>query len=321
MHARCRSFAAAAVLIAASIARAEPSRTFFFDYDATITQLTPGAVARIWIPVPRADDAQTIERVASNLPADTSLAREPKAGNEIASFSAAADARGEIPVRVRYRVTRREVGVTPATRPADPSLLQADALVPIGGAPATLLMGRVLPSDPLAAGRVLYDLVNDRMQYRKDQPGWGRGDATWACESRFGNCTDFHSLFISLARTSDLPAGFEIGFGLPATRGRGDVAGYHCWATFYADGHGWVPVDISEANKHPDRRDYFFGHLDADRVTFTSGRDLTLVPPQAGPPLNFFVYPYAEVAGVPWPAENLTKRFAYEDVAAAATRP
>ena len=44
------------------------------------------------------------------------------------------------------------------------------------------------------------------------------------------------------------------------------------------------------------------------------GRDLTLVPPQDAPPLNFFVYPYAEVDGKPYPQEMVQHWFAYQDV-------
>ena len=32
-----------------------------------------------------------------------------------------------------------------------------------------------------------------------------QGDVLWVCDSRFGNCTDFHSLFISWARAKGLP--------------------------------------------------------------------------------------------------------------------
>jgi transglutaminase-like putative cysteine protease len=78
--------------------------------------------------------------------------------------------------------------------------------------------------------------------------------------------------------------------------GGGELAGYHCWAELYLDGAGWVPVDASEAWKHPDKRDYFFGHHDANRVQLTTGRDVTLPGMRAPTPLNFIVFPYAEGA-------------------------
>jgi transglutaminase-like putative cysteine protease len=177
-----------------------------------------------------------------------------------------------------------------------------------------------LPAEPLAAARVLYDLVNGHMRYNKDGSGWGRGDAVWACENGRGNCTDFHSLFIALARAQSIPARFEIGFALP--EGSGEVAGYHCWAKFKPakaeprQGRGWVSVDISEGSNHPERKDYCFGNLSADRVAFSTGRDLTLVPRQDGPPLNFFVYPHVEVDGKPYPDEKVRRNFRCDDVAA-----
>ena len=44
------------------------------------------------------------------------------------------------------------------------------------------------------------------------------------------------------------------------------------------------------------------------------GRDLVLVPKQQGPPLNYFVYPYVEVDGQPWPSDRMTTAFDYEDL-------
>ena len=137
------------------------------------------------------------------------------------------------------------------------------------------------------------------MRYDKSGTGWGRGDALFACDARRGNCTDFHALVIGMARSVGIPARFAIGLPLPAARGAGEIPGYHCWAELYVEGRGWVPVDTSEAAKDPARRDYFFGHHDENRLEFSRGRHLTLVPAQQGPPLNFFVYPYAEVDGKP----------------------
>ncbi len=73
-------------------------------------------------------------------------------------------------------------------------------------------------------------------------------------------------------------------------------------------------MDISEARQHPELRQYYFGNLTENRVMFSTGRDLVLVPKQQGPPLNYFVYPYVEVDGKPWPADKIKKRFTYRDI-------
>ena len=61
-------------------------------------------------------------------------------------------------------------------------------------------------------------------------------------------------------------------------------------------------------------QDYYFGNLTADRVGFSTGRDITLVPKQDGEPLNFFIYPYVEVDGEPYPAEKVKRKFSFKDV-------
>jgi len=110
-----------------------------------------------------------------------------------------------------------------------------------------------------------------------------------------------------------VPARFEIGFPLAPQRGHGSIGGYHCWAFFFSDEYGWVPVDISEADKHPELKDYYFGNLTEDRVTFSSGRDITLVPKQHAGPLNFFVYPYVEVDDKPLPPAQIRLKVTYTD--------
>jgi uncharacterized protein (TIGR03000 family) len=296
---------------------AAKKRTFLFTYAGAVTGLKPGEKARVWLPVPPTNDDQTVQREAQQLPSDPKEGKDPQYGNAMIYFEAVADKDGNVPFSVTYRVTRREVKGAEKSRGGDELVkrfLQADKLVPIEGKPLELLKGQSLPRDTTAAAKVMYNVVDDNMKYDKSGIGWGRGDSVWACENKHGNCTDFHSLFISLARANKIPAKFEIGFGLPPQRGAGDVAGYHCWAWFRPDDKGWVPVDISEANKDPKMKEYYFGNLTEDRVAFSTGRDLTLAPKQAGDPLNYFIYPYVELGGKPYAADKVKKKFSYKDV-------
>jgi transglutaminase-like putative cysteine protease len=302
---------------------APKSREFFFTYKATVTGLEPGKTARIWLPVPSNNEDQQVRIIRQVAPAEGRLGKESKYGNQIYYLEAKGEADGTVEVALTFRVKRLEVKGDAMSRVEQGEIekfLKPDARVPIGGKPLALIEGRQMPSDQLELGKFLYDVVNDHMAYSKDKPGWGFGDAEWACDSRFGNCTDFHSLFISLARTKKMPAKFEMGFSVPEKRGGGDIAGYHCWAKFKPEGCGWIPVDISEANKvkttKPEMVQYYFGNLTEDRVTFTVGRDLTLVPPQDGPPLNFLIYPYVEVDGKPYDSAKVMRAFSYEDIAA-----
>ena len=193
-------------------------------------------------------------------------------------------------------------------------LLSPDRLVPINGLPAEIALKQVagVSGGDYAKGRALYEYVLANMRYDKSGTGWGHGDTLYACSAKQGNCTDFHSLFISMARSQGIPARFEIGFPLPTDKHSGDIAGYHCWADFHTKDHGWVPVDISEAWKHPEQREFFFGHWDDNRMQFSVGRDVTLSPKQDGEPLNYFVYPYVELDRREY--ANVSTHFSFEDI-------
>ena len=227
---------------------------------------------------------------------------------------------------MEYQVTRKEYsqGDFAALRKADygsapapknlARFLEPDRRVPINGRIKELADENTRGKQgTVEKAHALYDFVFQTVRYDKSGTGWGRGDSLWVCDAKHGNCTDFHSLFISLARAEGIPARFEIGF--PVSNGtEGTIPGYHCWAQFFVNGIGWVPVDISEAWKDPRKHDYFFGSVDANRVQFSVGRDLTLKPKQDGSPLNFFIYPYVEVDGKLF--EGISKKFSFQEAAA-----
>jgi transglutaminase-like putative cysteine protease len=301
-----------------STPKAAKSRTFLFTYATSIRDVPAGSAVRVWLPVPPSNRDQDVTIVAKELPAEGRMGKETKYGNTILYVEAKAPQGKPLNLSVTYRVTRREVrggdGKGSETPEKLAKYLEPSARVPIGGKPLELLRGKTVPRDHLAEAELFYVVVNGHMRYSKEGIGWGRGDAVWACESGFGNCSDFHSLFMSLCRSYGIPTKFEIGFPLPEKRGAGEIAGYHCWAKFWVADKGWVPVDISEANKNPKLKGYYFGNLTEDRVAFSTGRDFHLVPRQDGGPVNFFVYPYVEVAGKPLATEKIQRQFRFEDV-------
>ena len=92
-------------------------------------------------------------------------------------------------------------------------------------------------------------------------PGAGKGNAVWACDSKTGDCTDFHSVFIGICRWRGIPADHVFGLPLPPEKSEGDIKHCHCWAQFWVKDVGWIPIDASRANKFPKDRDYYFGTL------------------------------------------------------------
>ena len=298
-------------------------RQVAFTYHTDLTGINPKAHRiEAWIPLPREDRFQQVNGVRFNSPEHVEVVNQPTRGNRVAHLSASVPASGFIPVTIRFKVRRIEesanmqraqANISEPTGGAFASYLGPDHLVPIDG---QIKLVSAKAGDPHGSSyeqaRAIYDYVIANMTYDKSGKGWGRGDAIYACNVKKGNCTDFHSLFIAMLRSRGIPARFTIGFPLGATS-VGEIPGYHCWAEFYAGGQ-WVPVDASEAWKHPPLRNYYFGHLDADRVAFTMGRDLVLKPRQSGEPVNFLIYPYVEVDGKPLPKEQIKNQFEYAAV-------
>ena len=307
-------------------APAQDSRHFTFHYAFTVKNLPAGKKVRIWIPASHSDAYQEVKVISAKGDLPLTRTRESRYGNEIYVAQTSNSTQAELHFDVEYDVLRRErVALALAPHMVASTLknslpnkerqqdLQPDALVPTTGLPADLA-AKVTEgkTQPLDKARALYDYVFTTMKYDKSGTGWGHGDVLYACDAKKGNCTDFHSLFIAMARSQGIPARFEIGFPLPPDQHSAEIAGYHCWSDFYIEGKGWIPVDISEAWKHPEKHDYFFGSHDVNRVQFSIGRDLRLNPAQAGKPLNYFVYPYVEVEGEEYP--NVSLAFSFADV-------
>jgi transglutaminase-like putative cysteine protease len=305
-----------------------PSRKFRFTYSFTVKDIPAGTkVVRVWVPVAHTDENQTVRLVNVKAPAKTSLTQEKEYGNYMMYAEIHDPPPGQAEFTLEYEVTRREFArggyaqlerkdSKPGTVPASMTrYVQPDKLIPTDGK-IKVLAEQVTGSQTgsVAKAKAAYDYFFATFRYDKTGTGWGRGDAVWACDAKHGNCTDFHSPFIGVLRADDIPARFDIGFPLPENKDKGDISGYHCWAEFYASKIGWVPVDISEAWKAKEKESYFFGSVDANRIKFSTGRDITLSPKQDGPPLNYFVYPYVEIDGKPY--EAISKQFSFEEVKA-----
>jgi hypothetical protein len=167
---------------------------------------------------------QIVWLVAARTPGQPQYGKDKTYGNQIIYFEAAADEQGRIAVDIEYLVERHELLASrgeraPARIPRE--YLASSKLIPVDGTLLKKLLGDEVPAgDAADKARRLYDAVDDLMNYDKPegQP-WGRGDALWACDSRFGNCTDFHSVFIGACRDLSIPAKFEMGFPLPERKG------------------------------------------------------------------------------------------------------
>ena len=308
-----------------STAQEPHQRRFAFHYAFTIKDVPAGKELHVWIPLAHADAFQDVQVVSKT--GDLKLRKMPddEYGNVVLYAEADTEKVRDYRFSIDYDVIRFERvdlvdgKLAPGAHPEKSSaavqarFLQPDKLVPVTGVPAELAATETKgAATTIDKAHAIYSYVLRTMKYDKTGTGWGHGDTLWACDEKRGNCTDFHSVFISMARSQHIPARFEIGFPLPADKHSAEIPGYHCWSEFYVDSTGWIPVDISEAWKHPEKKDYFFGAHDENRFQLTAGRDLKLNPPQDGQPLNYFVYPYVEVGGKEY--SNVSMDFSFHDV-------
>jgi transglutaminase-like putative cysteine protease len=265
----------------------------------------------VWIPVPPTNERQTIKLLNADELTGGRFTKDRTFGNDL-YYQRFDVSNSKTPVKIELVY---DVEVHEATVPAAKQLISTSAdvpagelepylrettMIPIKGRITDLARGIKLPDgEPLRVGRAIYDHLVNTMVYNYLAPGAGKGNAVWACDSKTGDCTDFHSVFIGVCRWRGIPADHVFGLPLPPEASEGDAKHCHCWAQFWVKDVGWIPIDASRANKYPQDRDYYFGTLGSTWVTLAHGRDVILEPPQHGPPINMLHGPVAEVDGKP----------------------
>ena len=303
-------FAVLCIVVPSVNAEAE-SRAVDLSYRAEVTEITDAAERiALWLPLPASHENQTVSNldITGSHPYEVLMDEKYKNHFVYIEFEreAAMDAARESKpwLQINATVTRTAYNQIASTftmhnpRGDLARYLAPDSLVPIDGPIAEEARKTVGKETlPINQAKLLYTNIVKTVKYDKSGEGWGRGDALFACSVRAGNCSEFHSLFIGEARSLNIPARFIMGFPLPIADTSGTIAGYHCWAEFYVPTKGWVPIDASEAHKHPEKREQFFGGLDEHRVEFTVGRDI-LLPKSVAGTVNYSIYPQLEVNGV-----------------------
>lgn len=201
--------------------------------------------------------------------------------------------------------------------------------------------------NPVMAARKLYDWTLANIDYwvkdPKNKKASPVGSTEYCLTTKTGNCTDFHSLWTSLARAAGIPTRIVYGsFFKKDLDGQDADQSYHCWPEFYVSGIGWIPHDVAVADifagdfqttpeneklvrlttgdgyRGADKAkvDYYFGNIDERRVTWSRGRDLTLSPKQEAGPVNALPKAYVEVDGkVAAEKEVWTRKVTFREIA------
>ncbi len=263
----------------------------------------------LWMPLPPVTPSQEVHDLTVRASLPHEVRSGPLFGNRMVHVASGREP-SSFTVEARYRIVRHRATVEPA------------ALSPAAAKRYLRLPGRmrVTPeidafarkaigsaSEPTQVARRVYDALIDYLTYDKQIAGCGTGDTAWIMKNRRGKCSDYHALYTAILRSRSIPVRWEQGFPLPypiagvQARGRlaGDCTGAHCWVSFHDPARGWVPVDVSEADKHPELHDFFFGHLTPNRFQISEGRSITLSPAQGGEPLPDFAFAYVEADAIP----------------------
>ena len=271
-------------------------RTFELTYVAELDVPQGSNRLQMWIPYPSRSDYQDIRLVSIDAPLPTKVYQEYTYRNSMLFLSTSGYDQETLRVEMTFRVTRRERVESDYRVLEDPE-----------GYVEARERGWMRPgADEVVEEAVLRDVealvgeretVSDKARALFDYVVENQGDA---------------DAFISMCRAARIPARAGTGLSLPSERGEGEIEGYQRWAEVYVPGFGWVPVDIAGARMNPDRHDDYFGAHDENRVELSVGRDIKLNPQQSGPPLPFFIFPYAEIDGEP--VVDVRGQFFYKDL-------
>lgn len=284
-------------------------RAMFFKVSYTTKIINPpkgGGKVDIWIPLPQSDDEQEITHLSVFSPHAFNINEERYYGNRMIYLKQKILKKNDN-ITITYSMMRKTSGaITDEGEDFKKHLLLTDREK--WDENITAFADQVVGGgkSPIEIGRKIFYALADILTYDKEVPGCGEGRSIWTFVNKRGKCDDFHALFKTMMIYKGVPAKWEQGIAFPypsviskSGNFEGDCTGAHCWIRFYTGEGRWLPVDVAEANKRKDLRDYFFGTLSPNRFKVSTGRDIILNPPQAWEPLNSLPYTYVESDGVP----------------------
>ena len=284
-------------------------------FDITVRTNETAKNVRLWQPYPVSNDDQKITNITINGNYNYSgIYREPENGNMIL-YAEWTDPQEFPNLNFSFDIWRSEVVLKnfPDEEGAIPVDVQ-EFLLPTSLGPVDGIVKQY--SDEITEGKntmlskatAIYDYLIDHGERDPDLNFCGDGDVCQLLQILRGKCVDFSSVFTALSRSAGVPAREILGTRIYKD---GDITGaYHCRAEFYLPNYGWVPVDPSDVaklmlnenlqindTKVIEARDYFFGAQTETYVDLSTGRDIILNPEQEAGPINYFMYPYAEING------------------------
>ncbi len=272
--------------------------------------------AKLWLAYPVSDEFQKIEDIKIHGNYSNSDVYQEKESNSHYLF---ADWRGDFTnrkLRFSFKVNTRErtqKKLIDSGKPIPAEIkqyLKSTSLIPTDG--EILEIAQEITNKHqgiLEKSRAVYDWMITNTKRDPTVKGCGLGIVEVTLAKRSGKCADLSTVYVALARAAGVPSREVFGLRLGSKTKQDITGGYHCWAEFYLPGTGWVQVDPSDVRKIMLTKDinlekaapyqeYYFGSVDEDRIVLKNGgRGLQLIPPQNAGPVNYLMYPYAEING------------------------
>ena len=271
---------------------------------------------RVWLPYPTSDNVQDVSnvRIKGNF-SHSGIYREKETGN-LALYAEWTTPIKDRAITLTFDATGRELirKDFPAAEPPVPveiqEYLKSTRFIPTDGKVREIALSITNDKQKISEkARAVYQWVVENTVRDPDVKGCGTGEVEKVLAKRGGKCADISSVFVSIARAAGVPTREVFGLRLGKKDVEDMTSGHHCWAEFYVPGYGWVPADAADVRKimlvdkldlkgAGNTIDYYFGGVEQYRIALArGGRGYYLNPRQNDGPLNYFMYPYAEVNG------------------------
>jgi transglutaminase-like putative cysteine protease len=305
-----------------------------YEVTTRVELLKPQGISRVWLPLPMIEDTSWQRSSGNQWSGNAARAQILPDGKYGATMLYAEWPAGTTPVlELTSRFATRDYAVD-LSRPRNDAERLGAAEREFFTAPTELIPTDGIVRETATAvvkgargdvqkARALYEWVVENTFRDPKVRGCGWGDIKSMLETRNfgGKCGDLNAMFVGLARSVGVPArdvyglrvarsahGYNsLGVGSPnVTRAQ------HCRAEFFAQGHGWVPVDPADVRKvvleePPGKlaiddpkvvaaRKRLFGSWEMNWLAYNMGHDIQL-PNSSGPKLPYLMYPNGETGG------------------------
>jgi len=194
--------------------------TFDAKHELEVAIPEGAQVVRIWFTEPQSDASSEVRKMKIECAAGDPKPAKDNEGNTYLYWELRKPAAGTFKAVTTFEIARKEVraNVDPAaTRPYTDADLKGMEKY-LGPTQFVIIDDRIKAlakeivgdeTNPTAAARLIYDWVLDNIEYWVKDPAKLKASTTGSTEhcltTKTGNCTDFHSLYMSISRAAGIP--------------------------------------------------------------------------------------------------------------------